>query len=108
MVLDQIVGAATLILEYVGVLVILYGAALGIVALLEAELGRHTARSRQAAIDAARRKLAHRIIFGLDIFIARDILQTVLVPGQAELIRLGAIVAIRVVLDFFLRKEIKE
>ncbi len=55
-----------------------------------------------------RRDLTNRIIFGLEFYIAADILETVLAPTTEELILLGAVVGIRTVLGYFLGKEAKE
>ncbi|WP_135604766.1 DUF1622 domain-containing protein [Methanococcoides sp. NM1] len=55
-----------------------------------------------------RRDLTDKIIFGLEFYIAADILGTVLAPTTEELILLGAVVGIRTVLGYFLGKEAKE
>ena len=55
-----------------------------------------------------RRDLTNKIIFGLEFFIAADVLETVLAPTTEELIVLGAVVGIRTVLGYFLGKEATE
>ncbi|WP_081955692.1 DUF1622 domain-containing protein [Methanococcoides methylutens] len=58
--------------------------------------------------NGVRRDLTNKIIFGLEFYIAADILETVLAPTTEELILLGAVVGIRTVLGYFLGKETKE
>lgn len=45
------------------------------------------------------------IIFGLEFFIAGDVLTTVLDPSIEDITLLGAVVLIRVILGYFLEKE---
>jgi uncharacterized membrane protein len=55
-----------------------------------------------------RREFTGRVVFGLEFFIAGDVLTTVLNPTRDELILLGMVVIIRVVLGYFLARETKE
>ncbi|AKB85285.1 hypothetical protein MCMEM_1232 [Methanococcoides methylutens MM1] len=63
---------------------------------------------RSYKYDTIRRELTDKIIFGLEFYIAADVIETVLAPTTEELIILGAIVGIRTVLGYFLGKEAKE
>ncbi len=47
------------------------------------------------------------ILLGLEFMVAGDIIHTVLDPTKDALITLGAIVAIRTVISYFLHKEIE-
>ncbi|MDD2439135.1 MAG: DUF1622 domain-containing protein [Methanosarcinaceae archaeon] len=55
-----------------------------------------------------RKELTNKIVFGLEYYIAADVLETVLEPSQEELIVLGTVVLIRTVLGYFLSKEVTE
>ena len=55
-----------------------------------------------------RREFTDRVVFGLEFFIAGDVLTTVLNPTREELILLGMVVIIRVILGYFLARETKE
>ncbi|WP_349682045.1 DUF1622 domain-containing protein [Methanosarcina sp. UBA5] len=55
-----------------------------------------------------RKELTNKIVFGLEFFIAADVLETVLNPSQEELLLLGTVVLIRTVLGYFLSKEVLE
>lgn len=54
---------------------------------------------------ALRRNFTHHINFALEFFIAGDILRTVIAPDIQSIMKLGAIVAIRVVLGYVLSRE---
>jgi len=47
------------------------------------------------------------ILLGLEFFIAADIVHTITQPGLKELAALGAIVAIRTILSYFLNREME-
>jgi uncharacterized membrane protein len=55
-----------------------------------------------------RGQFSQRIIFGLDFFIAADILTSVITPNLNDLTLLAVVVGIRTVLSYFLSREIKE
>jgi uncharacterized membrane protein len=55
-----------------------------------------------------RRDFTGKIVFGLEFFIAGDVLTTVLEPTREELLLLGLVVVIRVILGYFLAKETTE
>lgn len=48
------------------------------------------------------------LIFGLEFFIASDVMRTIVIPTWTTLGMLGGIVVIRTVLSYFLTMEIKE
>ncbi|MDV2480907.1 DUF1622 domain-containing protein [Methanoculleus sp. Wushi-C6] len=103
MVLETLVGIAGTALGVFGGLFIVYGAAIAIIELL----GRET-RVRPHSYHEIRWKFTIRILISLEFFVAADILRTILAPTYHELITLGALVAIRTVVSYFLGKEVKE
>jgi len=86
-----------------GALLIMYGGIRAIIDILRRELFR-----QQLNYDDIRRQFTGKIIFGLEFFIAADIITTLIAPGPQEILMLGAIVFIRVVLGYFLSKEAKD
>ncbi len=86
-----------------GVLVTVYGGAVAAVHLAKREFGRSDRRYRDIRVA-----FTNRILFGLEFFIVADLVLTFADPGINEIIELGAIVAIRVVLAYFLEKEAAE
>ncbi|MGM0771679.1 MAG: DUF1622 domain-containing protein [Halobacteriota archaeon] len=58
--------------------------------------------------EIIRRELSDKIIFGLEFYIAADVIENVLAPTTEELIILRVIVGIRAILGYFPGKEAKE
>lgn len=83
-----------------GALLIIYGGIRAMVDILGHEL-----LSRKKGYDDIRIQFTGKIIFGLEFFIAADIINTLIAPGQEEILVLGALVLIRVVLGYFLYRE---
>lgn len=102
--LEQIIGILTLILDGIGIALIIAGAIIAVIKIFKIEFGKIKKRFLQ--YENVKRIFVQKMIFGLDFFIAGDILRTVLTPGLEELARLGVIVVIRTILSFFLGKEI--
>jgi uncharacterized membrane protein len=55
-----------------------------------------------------RQKLGSYLVMGLEFFIAADIIRTVLRPGWNEIGMLAAIIALRIMLSYFLGRELRE
>ena len=55
--------------------------------------------------DAIRLRLGRSLSFALEFLVGADILRTIIAPSMMEIAVLGATVAIRVVLNFFLERE---
>jgi uncharacterized membrane protein len=101
--LTEIVGLFALAFSAIGAVLIIYG---GIRAAVELVLfGIHRRVTSKSQIM---RKFTGFIVFGLEFFIAGDVLTTVLNPTIEDLTLLGAVVVIRVILGYFLEKEAKE
>ncbi len=97
------IGLASQTFGLVGVLVTVYAGAVAAVQLALRELGRSTRHYREIRV-----MFTNRILFGLEFFIVSDLIRTFTDPALEELFRLGVIVAIRVVLAYFLEREAKE
>lgn len=61
---------------------------------------------KQYTMEHIRSHLARKIIFGLEFVIAADVLLATVTTDLNDILRLGAIVLIRVILGYSLRKEI--
>ncbi len=59
------------------------------------------------SLDQIRLTLGKYLSLGLEIFIGKDIVTTILSPTWQEIEMLGAVVAIRIVMNFFLTRDIK-
>jgi uncharacterized membrane protein len=100
---EQIVHGVAYFFAGAGALLIIYGGIRAIVDILRRELV-----SKQMNYDDIRRQFTGKIIFGLEFFIAADIINTLIAPGQEEILMLGAVVLIRVVLGYFLSREARD
>ena len=92
------------VISVTSLLIVTYGALIGIISFLKNEIRRFTGGYSITNI----RKLRAYLLLGLEFLIASDILKTVLEPTLNELALLGGIVVLRTILSVFLNKEIKE
>lgn len=90
-----------------GVLVIVFGVASGLVRFLRSEVRA----ARGANADEDRKRLRHvlgyYLLLGLEFLIAADIIDTLMKPSMQDLTVLGAIVLIRTVISYSLNAELK-
>ena len=106
--MDEIFYFIAKALEAVSFSIMIYGAVLAIIMLLKNEFGRFTGRFRMNVLNKIRLDFGYYILLGLEFLVAADIIQTILKPTTEELIELGGIVAIRIILSFFLTKELND
>lgn len=95
--LTDFIRAIGLFIEYVG-LFIVGGSA--ILAMAKLPTKKYTMKD-------IRGSLARRIIFGLEFVIAADVLLATVATDFNQILMLGAIVVIRILLGYALRKEVK-
>jgi uncharacterized membrane protein len=100
----------TTILTFFANLFSIFGAALIIWGGLAAAWAVILREARRTPVTNTRirRDFTSRIVFGLEFFIAGDVLTTVLEPTREELLLLTLVVIIRVILGYFLTKETTE
>ena len=106
--LTQFLNLLATIISVTSLLIVTYGALIGILSFLSNELKRFTGNYSTTNIRKLRATLGTYLLLGLEFLIASDILKTVLEPTLNELIVLGSIVVLRTILSVFLNKEIKE
>jgi uncharacterized membrane protein len=93
----------------VGVVVMSWGVLLSIFEFLRFErsdLVNSSGKKKQRDRIALRQDLGSYILLSLEFMIAGDIIHTVIKPSKEALIILGAIVAIRTIIGYFLNKEL--
>lgn len=90
-----------------GVLVICFGVAGGLVRFVRSEI----CAARGSSVDDARKELRHLLgyylLLGSEFLIAADIIDTLMKPTPQDLLVLGAIIAIRTVISFSLNAELQ-
>ena len=104
-----------IILEYISLgigiiafLIIVWGVVKSLVEFGKAYFIRHPPEKRRLKLlGNVRYNLGYHLLIALELLIAADIIRTIIKPTLEELGILGAIVAIRVVLSYFLHIEIK-
>jgi uncharacterized membrane protein len=94
-------------IELISFAIMIYGSALALLHLIKCEFKRLTKKFDITIIDIVRHDFAYYILLGLEFLIAADIIQTILKPTSQELIELGGIVVIRILLSYFLNKEME-
>jgi uncharacterized membrane protein len=98
-----VIQAFSLVFTIFGAALIIYSGIRSIVVLIL--YGFHRKDTTKSRIM---REYTGYIVFGLEFFIAGDVLATVLNPTIQDLTVLGSVVLIRVILGYFLQKESKE
>lgn len=95
------------VIDLLGILLLLTGAARFALGVLRAELSRDETR-RLRGINRERIELGRYILAGLELLIVSDIIHTSLSLAFADLFYLGLLVLIRSVTSFFLDRELGE
>lgn len=91
------------VIDAIGATVILVGAVLAFGVFVLAQI-----RVRPATFEAMRLLLGRHLALGLEFQLASDILSTAVSPSFDELGKLGAIAAIRTILNVFLQRELNQ
>lgn len=97
------INAFSSLFNIVGSLLIIYGGLRATAGVIQIEVLK-----KNYSYQHVRKELTNKIVFGLEFFIAADVLETVLNPSQEELLLLGTVVLIRTILGYFLSKEVLE
>jgi uncharacterized membrane protein len=98
-----VIEYAAMVFTWAGALITIYGGLFALVRIVQREILK-----KHIKYNDIRLNFTNKIVFGLEFFIAADILTTLIAPSQEELILLGAVVVIRTILGYFLEKEAEE
>jgi uncharacterized membrane protein len=90
-----------------GVLVIVFGVAAGLVRLFRTEYLSARGKDVESDRKHLRHALGYYLLLGLEFLIASDIIDTLMRPTLQDLATLGAIVLIRTVISYSLNAELK-
>ncbi|KQC04166.1 MAG: hypothetical protein APR53_03725 [Methanoculleus sp. SDB] len=94
---------AAMVFGWIGAVITIYGGVQASVRIIQREV-----LGQPLKYTFIRMEFTNKIVFGLEFFIASDILTTLIAPTQEELLLLGTVVVIRVVLGYFLEREAEE
>lgn len=106
--MPNVVQVIEKVISVISVTVVIYGALLAFIEILKNELSRFTGKFNKHKLRVIRADLGTYLLLGLELLIAADVLKTILDPELHEVAILGAIVVLRILLSFFLDREIKE
>lgn len=104
----KLLNMIVVLINLMGVTVVLWGFVVAAIGFIRLKLHRHTTLFFLKEANKIRATLGVYILFGLEFMIAADIIHTFIRPTQEDLIVLGAIVAIRTVISFFLGREVED
>ena len=94
--------------DLVGIAILVFGALKFLVHYLAFEIKRLQGSESVEGIQNLRLGLGNYILLSLEFMIISDIIQSVVSPTIDDLLLLGLVVTIRIVLSFFLGRELKE
>lgn len=106
-ILTNIVQVICTTISVLGALVVIYGVVEAVLSFVRHKLSAGN-RGHITENDAIRQRLGAHLLLGLEIFIAADIISSVVSPNWSKVGILASIVAIRTVLSYFLRMEVKQ
>lgn len=94
-------------IDVVGVLVAVWGSIEGLLRYLYVEI-RRKVTDETKYMEKLRATFGQKLLLALEFFLAADLIKAVISPSYDSLGKLAAIVVIRVILSYFLNKEIHE
>ena len=106
-ILQHILQSVILAISVAGAVVVIWGIVEAFAAFFLMKIGR-TGKDAVQASEAIRLRLGAHLLLGLEIFIAADIISSVATPTWERVGILASIVAVRTVLSYFLRMEMKQ
>jgi uncharacterized membrane protein len=106
-IVNHIAVVVSIVISALGGAVVMWGVVEVAIRFLQMKLSRGTS-DEIVRSETIRQRLGAHLLLGLEIFIAGDIISSVVSPTWDKVGILAAIVAIRTVLSYFLRMEVKQ
>jgi len=94
-------------ISIIGALITIWGVVEAVIGFLSLKLAR-AGKDEIATSEFLRQKLGAHLLLGLEIFIAADVISSVVSPTWNKVGLLATIVGIRTVLSYFLRMEVRQ
>ncbi len=104
----QVASVVSIVISAIGGLIVLWGVVQTAVRFLRMKVSIGTGGDEIVRSETIRQQLGAHLLLGLEVFIAGDIISSVVSPTWSKVGVLAAIVAIRTVLSYFLRMEVKQ
>ncbi len=105
--IHDILQVVILAISMLGAVIVIWGVVEAIIAFFRTKLEK-AKKDQIGESEGIRQRLGAHLLLGIEIFIAADIISSVASPSWDKVGILGAIVAIRTVLSYFLRMELKQ
>lgn len=107
--MDKLVHVLVEIIDVVTISIIFYSFAYAIISYVGFHTHKWFKRPKRAQnFNKIRLQLGEHLLFALEIFICADIILSVKEPTVEHLTQLGIIVIIRIIIAYFLQREINE
>lgn len=96
--------------DLMGIALVGWGAGMALAEVIKTEASLFAKKDHflERSYDRLREDLGHRMVLGLELFLAGDIIRLISAPSFAAILRIGAVLAIRTALAFFLLYEIEK
>jgi uncharacterized membrane protein len=104
---NKVVVVVSIAISALGGLVVVWGVIEAVAGFVRMKVASASA-DRLVESEAIRQRLGGHLLLGLEVFIAGDIISSVVSPSWDKVGLLAAIVAIRTVLSYFLKIEVKQ
>lgn len=104
---SKLLGILIFILQGISVIVIVYGVILTSISFFKIELFKKEKISKVQKLNIAKVFLGSYILLSLEILVCSGILLSILRPTLHDILLLGFTVALRTVISYFLKKEVK-
>ncbi len=107
-ILDEVVQIVYLIISALAAVVVIWGVVEAIKSFLLLKFSPEKINNSISENETIRQRLGAHLLLGLEIFIAADIISSVVSPSWQKIGMLAAIVGIRTILSYFLRMELRQ
>ena len=103
-----VLEAISICLNLFSILILLWGVVISGKNFFTSRIKLKNPIDKMKALADTKNQLGTYVLFSLEVLIVADIIDTIVKPDWQDIIRLGAIVAIRTVISHFLNKEMEE
>ncbi len=104
----EILGTISFIISVLSLLIVIFGTIKGIIRFIINEIKTEAKNFTTSNIRIIRVECGSYLLLGLEFLICADIIETVVHPDLKEMALLAGTVIIRILLSFFLNREISE
>ncbi len=102
-----VLNVVSICLDLFSIFILLWGVIVCAKDFFHSRLTVKDKRKLMQLLTDTKNQLGTYVLFSLEILIVADIIDSIVQPTLTDIIRLGAIVAIRTVISYFLNKEIR-